>query len=557
MVAAAEHDGVESGVANGAGALTGDEALAPPPADTEIELKLAVAPEALARLRDAEPVAARALGPAATKQLDSVYYDTADRRLLRRGAGLRVRRSGDGFVQTLKAEDDDGAVLFGRGEWEAAVPSARPDLTALTARPARNLLHGIDPGDLVPVFSTRIDRTTRVVAVPQADGGPGAQVEIAFDAGTVEAGDATRPISEVELELQRGAPAALYRFAAELQALAPLRVETLTKSARGYLLADAAVPPYRQAAALELPDDASAGDALAGILRGCLRHCLANLATALDGREPEGVHQVRVALRRLRSALVAFRPLLGDAETDRLAGEARWLANALGAARDWDVFLAELLAPVAETLADRADLAVLGRAAEAERARGYDQARAAIDSDRATGLLLGLGAWIEGRGWRGGGDMAALDRAATEVADRLLDRRHRKALKRGRGFARLGPAERHQVRIELKKLRYLTEFFLSLYPARRGRAYVKALTGLQKSLGRLNDVAVAEHLLDTVIADHAAAVIAVGNGADDLRGAAGILIGWHRRGLLDMELRLRADWDAFTDARPFWGRPAD
>jgi len=553
MAIAAEHDESESSGPHG-----GAE-LALPPADTEIELKLTATPEALAALRESDLIASRALGPPETRSLESAYYDTPDRRLQQRGAGLRVRRAGGGFVQTLKAEDDDNAALFGRGEWEAPVASFEPDLAALSAEPARALLDDIDPDALAPVFATRIERTTRPVAVPRThgagNGGSEAEVECAFDTGAVEAGGRSVAVSEVELELTRGAPAALYRFAAELHALAPLRVETLSKAARGHLLAAGAVPPYRKAVALDLDGDATAGEVLDAILRGCFRHCLANQATALDGRDPEGVHQMRVALRRLRSALAAFRPLLGGDRVDWLAAETRWLAAALGPARDWDVFLAELVAPVAEALPDRTELAVLRRAAEAERARGYAQAREAIESGRATTLLLALGEWIEGAGWRDGGDTDALAHPATEVAGRLLDRRHRKAMKSGRGFARLGADQRHEVRIQLKKVRYLTEFFLSLYSGRRGRAYLNALTGLQKGLGRLNDVAVAERLLATVVADQAAAAIDAGNGTDALCFGAGIVVGWHRRGVQELEPRLRDDWDAFAEARPFWTGP--
>ena len=146
-----------------------------------------------------------------------------------------------------------------------------------------------------------------------------------------------------------------------------------------------------------------------------------------------------------------------------LAGEAKRIIGGLGAARDWDVFLTESLAPV---LAARPQDGRLARAARgrasARGPSGYEAARAAIGSPSYTRFLLQLGRWIEASGWREEATdrgAAWLDRPIVDFADRLLAKRHRKALKLGRDFAGLAPEERHRLRIALKKLRYATEFF--------------------------------------------------------------------------------------------------
>src|SRR3546814_13942928 len=103
----------------------------------------------------------------------------------------------------------------------------------------------------------------------------------------------------------------------------------------------------------------TADDALAAVLGACLRHWSANEAAAIDGSDPEGVHQTRVGLRRFRSALTVFGDLLPAAQLAWLQEEAKWALNPLGSARDWDLFLAALLAPLEAARSGYADLAAL------------------------------------------------------------------------------------------------------------------------------------------------------------------------------------------------------
>src|SRR3546814_10017263 len=117
----------------------------------------------------------------------------------------------------------------------------------------------------------------------------------------------------------------------------------------------------------------TADDALAAVLGACLRHWSANEAAAIDGSDPEGVHQMRVGLRRFRSALTVFGDLLPAAQLAWLQEEAKWALNALGSARDWDVFLADLLAPLEAARPGDADLAALRGAARDRQAQAYRQ----------------------------------------------------------------------------------------------------------------------------------------------------------------------------------------
>lgn len=530
----------------------------------ETELKLAVSPDDMEKLRSSPAIAARATGKAATKTLESTYYDTADRRLAARLVTVRVRKVGDRFLQTVKGAPDRDSL--GRAEWECPVDGPTPDLSRVTDAEALDLLGPVGESDLLPLFTTVVERTTQLVTMGKgdadgdADGESAAGIEIAFDRGDIRTPDGgSVPISEVELELRSGSPAALYDLALELAKAAPLRLDPRTKASRGYALADGQGVEVVKAGKLELDADTTVEAAFARILRTCINHMAANEAAAVAGEDPEGVHQMRVALRRLRSALALFRDFIPADQYDRLAGEVKWLAGKLGPARDWDVFLTELLEPVrwsfhradghGKPLLD--DIDALAAAARAKRDRAYEAAREAILSERYTAFLLKAGAWVESRGWRAqrvSERSARLFEPVEALADHMLTRRARKARRAGQGFADLSVAERHELRIALKKLRYAAEFFRSLHDDKPARRYIQQLSAFQDALGHLNDVATATRLLHELHDDGS-------RPAPGEPRAAGIVIGWHARGVTDAEAALVGLWEGFAGAKPFWPKP--
>ena len=225
-------------------------------------------------------------------------------------AGSRSGCASDGrrYLQTLKSDDTGGLVAY-RGEWQTPLGSAEPDLGLLPAEASEVLDGLVAPGELRSLFTTRVRRQTRRLAAG-ANGGPPSLIEAALDLGAIEANGRSQPIAEIELELLEGSPKALYDLALELDALTPLQVETRSKSVRGYTLAGGEPPAAQKALPVELKRRTTVDAALGTILRACVQHWCANEAAALDGRDPEGVHQMRVALRRLRSALALFRRLI-------------------------------------------------------------------------------------------------------------------------------------------------------------------------------------------------------------------------------------------------------
>ncbi len=516
----------------------------------EIELKLAATAEMLAQVRRSAVVASA--GTPVRKHLDTVYYDTADRRLARRRAALRVRRSGKRYIQTLKTEGELVGALAARGEWESPIRGPDPDLSVITDPDARAVLGVILPGDLAPVFATRFARETRLIDVG-GGGAPAAQIELALDDGRIETLSRKDPICELELELKSGSPAAVFDLARRLVAEIPLSIAVRSKAVRGYDLADGRDPSAVRAGDLDIGSQAPTASAIDRILRHCVDHWTANHEVVLQGVDPEGVHQMRVGLRRLRSAVSLFKSVLPGEPAGWLRSEARWLAGALGPAREWDVFLSDLLAPVETAHPGRAELSVLRLLAEEEKTRGYAAAQAAARDRRATDFLLRFGAWLADGGARSGTEDArtqSLDRPIAELAANLLDRRHQRVLKMGRGFAGMAVERRHALRIELKKLRYAVDFFAGLFPGKAARSYRRALARLQDHLGHLNDVAVAERMLTALIEQHA-------SGTRDAAGlglASGLVLGWHTRAVADSEPVTCQDWAGFAAVRPFWTR---
>jgi len=516
-----------------------------PPAAAEIELKLRGAPAALKSLFAGSAINARATGRGSSRRLENVYYDTADQRLRAKGLAFRVRKDGRKYQQTLKSNDAGGLVAY-RGEWQTPLASATPDL-ALLPLEASEVLHGLlEADELHSLFTTRVRRQTRRLAT--GANGAGGLVEAALDLGEIEAGGRRQQIAEIELELLDGSPASLYDLALELDAETPLQVEMRSKPARGYALAASEPPAWYKAPPLALKPRTTVDDALQAILRTCLHHWCINEAAALDGRDPEGVHQMRVALRRLRSAVSVFGRLIAPERRRWLEEGAGYVIGSLGPARDWDVFCSESLAPVLAARPGDRHLAALRDAAEDERRRGYETARTRIGAPAYTRFLLELGRWIEAGGWREqptGRGAAWFGRPIVEFADHRLAKRHKQALRLGRRFAELTPAQRHRVRIALKKLRYTAEFFQGLYGKKRTKAYLAAVKQLQDALGHLNDVAVAETLT-------AGLIERAGTAAPALAQGAGMVAGWLARGVAEIEPQTRAGWERFVERKPFW-----
>ncbi|WP_165899852.1 CHAD domain-containing protein [Borborobacter arsenicus] len=290
--------------------------------------------------------------------------------------------------------------------------------------------------------------------------------------------------------------------------------------------------------------DATLDTVLDFILRSALRRLRESQPAARDSNDPEGIHQYRIGLRRLRSVLGMMRPIVPSWQLESLRGEAKWLMSALNEARAWDVFATETMPPAMRDHPSVEGFDALLEAAESHRKAARDKARAAISSPRTAHFHIALGLWVEQGAWRDEATPEShgmLAGPARDFAAEILGRLHRKTLKRGRHFKRLTPQERHRLRLAFKKFRYTADFFLPLYGKRRkARLLAKTLAKAQDEFGHFNDLAVSEDLVRQIIGG----AIPV-----EAQRAAGALLGWRLRQLELADKHLRSAWKRFRTVR--------
>lgn len=508
---------------------------------SEIELKLTARPDDLPKLKRALVAMSRG-APAEPAALVSTYYDTPDRALARRGMVLRIREKEGRFTQTVKIEAAPGEGWLVRGEWEDAVCGNRPHLDA--PHSGRHVPKEL-AGALRPVFATEVTRSTIILAPDRA-----VRIEAAIDEGEIRAGRRIEPISEIELELRQGPITLLYDIAERLLDAAPLHIEARSKAERGYRLSGAARDPEAvHAEPVALDPDLSGRAALLRIARSCLGQFLRNRPAALT-QNPEGVHQMRVALRRLRAALSAFKGELPASERRRTVAALRRLTRSLAGARNLDVLADELLPPVRAALPQETDLDHLATAVDWARRNAYARLQEEILSPRFTALILHLLHGFETWGTAPSGDPAETPAGPpiAGLAPRLIDRHRRAVRRRGKGFRRQNARQRHRLRIAVKKLRYTIEMFGSLFAAVHSAKFVKRLRRLQDELGYANDVRVAHELI--------AELCAQAEPGGRLARAGSLVLDWHARRLARRRRKLRRRLRRLRSARSFW-RDAD
>lgn len=373
-----------------------------------------------------------------------------------------------------------------------------PALRAAKAGPARIIAEK----GFGPRFVTDFERRTVPLRL-----GAATRALLCIDRGVIRTADGLRErgISELEIEIVDGDPVDLFVFAAALAADLPLSIALAGKAARGIALVqgkpDGWDAPVR-AEAIAHPSRVNVADALAAVLRECIRQLAANAPGLLADANPEWVHQMRIGTRRLRACLGLIAPLLPAPGIESLVAEVRWLAGRLGAIRDLDVFAegtlrALALAQSEDLVATRA-LTRLRVAAADEQQRRRDDVRRAVASARFTRLVLAASALATAPRFgvpAEAGRPDTLAEPAGNYAAGQLQRRHTRLLRRMRKAVGGQADEWHAVRIATKKTRYVAEFLAgALAPTRRARAFIDALSGVQEALGDINDAAAAARL---------------------------------------------------------------
>jgi inorganic triphosphatase YgiF len=507
---------------------------------TEVELKLRIAPEHATRLQRHPLLKSLCRAGPARRKLYTVYYDTPDLDLLKHNLSLRLRRTGSRWLQTVKSGEIAMGGLYQRSEWESEITRQEPDFVALKDPTLPKLFTSSKLlKALQPIFVTEFIRSARLLEV-----GPNEEAEFCLDRGEIRANDTVSPICEVELELKSGNPARLFDIALELQKTIPLKLENTSKAQRGYRLYRDETPTPVKAPPLSLTRNTTPTDAFVVILWNCVQHLQANETGMLNQDDPEYLHQMRVALRRMRSAFNVFSKTLPEPITAPLVEEIKWLAGALGPARDWDIFYDETLLPVVEAFAEGPAVRVVQADCHKLREASHDVARQAVDSPRFQHFLLLLGVFLTHQPWLNKTVGSSLPVSTMQLVDfvgGLLDKRHKRLIKRGRRLTELNEEERHRLRIATKKLRYAADFFSSLYPGKRTRRYLKALASFQNILGLLNDAATTRTLLSTLDEHN-----------PGYQQAIGLINGWSANAVTYHLQEMRSVWADCANAKVFW-----
>ncbi|MBI3438839.1 MAG: CHAD domain-containing protein [Proteobacteria bacterium] len=457
----------------------------------EFELKLEIPAAAANKVMRLPWLWEQASGEMQPRQMSTTYFDTPKYALRQKGISLRVRRIGAKNIQTVKAITPRKSSPIDRSEWEREIGGQLPELRHVLGTPLQEFKRKKLRKNLTPVFEVKVERSAYPVLSANS------AIELAIDRGSISSGDANTSFCEIELELKRGASAELARLARRLASEVPASLGLKTKADRGFdLRSDQGARIYR-AEHVRITPRSRIGHAFQLIGWSCLRQFALN-ADAVRVGNFEGVHQMRVGLRRLQTVLSIFEHLIDGPETDAVEAELTWLIDELAPARDLDVFVEKTLSPLSEDAAEDAALKCLLENVKTRREQAMQRAQEATSSDRFRQLVLRTALWVLAGEWS---DLAELEGVRPEArienfARRTLKKHTRKVARKLREVRGLDVVARHKLRLAVKELRYTAEFFSDIFPSarRHQRRFAKILARAQDNLGRLNDLAVHRRL---------------------------------------------------------------
>ncbi len=505
---------------------------------TETELKLALSPDAAKKLLKAKRVKRLQVGPAKHRRLVSTYFDTPRHVLRKSGIALRLRNDGNHQIQTIKTPTHGPAGLQNYREWTVPVLGDRPDLRgAREARLPPSLSRRRGQDRLRPVFTTEVERTIVRLQTRRA------QVELAIDEGIIKAGHngGTRmePICEAEFELLSGDPTEILELALDVCETLEARPIHVTKAQRGYALSRQALRPRaRKAKPAPLRTEKNAMQAFQSIIGDALKHLFDNQPPTLRGH-PSGLHQTRVAMRRLRATMRAFKKILPYHERKAFNSEFRWFQRRLAPARDWHVFLTETLPLIAASGSAREEQTdTLRKLARYERRRATKAALVYLQSRRYARLILKFQKWIATL--ENTVAESILDQPLVPFARQVMRKTRRDLLRETRPLSSITLEDLHDVRKRGKKARYAIESFSSLWNNSETRPYLRMMERLQDRLGEANDACVAGHILLTLRPGRVDAELVQ------------VVHDWSQQRTRNRVDAARPHWSRFRKAKPFW-----
>lgn len=510
----------------------------------EIELKLRIAPEQLARLKRHSLLKAYQVGRPITRRLYNIYYDTPNLELHKSGMALRLRHAGRQWLQTLKGGGSVKAGLHQRNEWEVPVRGPELDFDFPEAADWKAHFPPSSHKKLQPIFVTDFSRSSRMLNFQ------GAQIELCIDQGEVSAGQHNMPICEMELELKSGDLRQLFELALAILDIVPFDLEIVSKAEYGYRQLSGFTGHPVKSIAPHISRTDMLADVLKMLIWSSLQHFQNNLRGAMDSVDAEYLHQMRVALRRLRVMLRMTEKVRPDETLAGLYIDISDLCIALGRIREWDVFIAGTLQPMCGRMNGHAGLQALLEASGRQRTTCYETLRGATGARELQRLLLRFAIWMNGEYWKQADwQKSGAVPKVQEFAVRSLRKFAKRFDRSGRHLDTFDAARLHQLRIAAKKLRYSAESFAGLYDRKKSESFLAVLSEVQEVLGQVNDVAVAHRLLDELAADAALAA----QQEESVLEAVNLSRGWiahdldHQLDILRKSIRRFNKQDAFWE----------
>ena len=486
-----------------------------------MELELSLNATDAARLSRLPLLTPLRTGKPRSKTVRIVWHDSPDRALASDGMVLAEQRP----FWRLERVTPDGA----------AWPPGTPPPIIASARGADALGQPL-PKPLIPVAAFEGRARSSDLACEQ---GP---VVMTLLAGAVRAVAAEHQVSRLHLQ---GSLPAVRTLAFALAGELNIAVPRTCLAAEALAIVSGVPPAPRHHGAPELPAGCSVADAFSFAV-GHLTDVILHFApAAADGRDgPEPVHQMRVAVRRLRSAIKVFQRAVGSPEVDAADAGLKMLAAKLGPTRDWDVFVTETFAGVADAFPHEKHLKRLLTAAERRRRTCHAELRAFLTSSEFHRLGIALACLANGGEWQDTlepAEQAELASSLDEFAARVLSRRLKRLLQVEGDLADLEPDALHAVRLRAKRLRYAAEVFAPLYAGKGTGRYLRRLAELQDRIGALNDVTVATGLLTEL----------AGSGGSQAF-ASGLVLGFSGARANRTRGKIGGVWEKFRRQTPFW-----
>jgi triphosphatase len=519
-------------------------------AEEALKIKFEFAPDELERLK---AYVAKKCGVDGRRKKErnervaAIYFDTEDFSLEDAGVALRFD-NGARHLQLVEGPNGAAYRFFEHVIWQRPVDGDQPNFEALAYEERPEPLTGKTLESLKQVFKGNAERTLYTVLEAEYE------IDLTVADGKVDIGERSSAYAEIEFHLKRGEAAELFSQVWALDEVVPLRLSTQTEDMRGYALLRDKPDKAVKCATIHLERGMGSDQAFRVIAHSCIQYIALN-ERAISPNNAESLHQMRIGLRRLRTALSLFGRTVNDTQIETVKTELKWITGILGQARDIDVFLSDVMLPLRKQYHEEPGLLSLHRTYAAQRTKAYERVAQATNSVRYRSLMLELAAWVEAGPWANNqNEEARLERAQPVAifAAAELTRRRRKVKKKGERLKKLDPDERHGLRIQVKRLRYASEFFMTLFPGkkRKKRVMLANLKDLQEALGDVNDIAVRAGLKAEVVTGKAKRS---NNARDQHRAfAAGLIIG-HQKARVETLMKMaQRSFREFAEAKPFW-----